>query len=319
MKQTRKIEVVPYNPLWPKQFEEQAEFIKKALGNHCLQVHHVGSTSVPGLPAKPKIDIVAVVKHPFLEEDIKKLEAAHFVYRGEYNIPMHFGFSKRGPLEVNLHVYEEGHPEIELNLTFRDYLKTHPAMRDEYGALKLHLLEKESSFEKDNSMFTGYNLGKDALIRKILKLANFKRLRFVKCAHHAEWEACKKFRQKYFFDKVPIQDPYQWTFNHPEHAHFALCLGTEVIGYAHVELWHKSRAALRIIVVEEGYRNKGYGSQLLQWTETWLKSKGCHTLHTESRPEALSFYKHRGYVPMPFNDPHGHATHPNDTPLGKQL
>jgi len=145
MKETRHIKVTPYNPIWAEQFEAEALQIKKVLQDTRIAVHHVGSTSVPGLPAKPKIDIIAVVKgHP--SETIKKLEEIGFVYRGEYNIPVHCGFSKRGAVEVNLHVYQEGHPEIALNLTFRDYLRSHPQVRDEYGAM--NLISKGHSIER---------------------------------------------------------------------------------------------------------------------------------------------------------------------------
>jgi GrpB-like predicted nucleotidyltransferase (UPF0157 family) len=197
MNVTKKIEVLPYNPLWQEQFEAEAKQIKEALGGICSAIYHVGSTSVPGLAAKPKIDIILSVKdHP--EKTIEKLKPLGFDYRGQFNIPMHYGFNKRGAVNVNLHVYKEGHPEIELNLTFRDYLRSHPKTRDEYAALKLDLLKEKSSFEKKDSFFTGYNLGKDAFIRKVLKAAGFQLLRFVICTHYNEWEMAKKFRSRFF-------------------------------------------------------------------------------------------------------------------------
>jgi GrpB-like predicted nucleotidyltransferase (UPF0157 family) len=128
------IEVVPYNPEWPKMFEAEASAIKEALCDNCIAIHHVGSTSVPGLQAKPKIDIIAVVIDP--ATTISPLESIGIQYRGEYNIPLHYGFSRRGNVDVNLHVYAEGHSEIELNLLFRDYLRSHPEARDKCGALK---------------------------------------------------------------------------------------------------------------------------------------------------------------------------------------
>src|SRR5579872_2938376 len=120
-KKTKKIVVVPYNPDWPKIFEDEALKIKKALGANCLAVHHIGSTSVPGLSAKPVIDMIGVVKTP--EEAIKPLEYLGFKYKGEYNIPMRYYFNRSEGVDTNLHVYAEGHPEIELNLLFRDYLR----------------------------------------------------------------------------------------------------------------------------------------------------------------------------------------------------
>jgi len=316
-KETEKIEVVAYDSRWSEQFEIEATQIKEALGGNCVSILHVGSTAVPGLSAKPKIDMIAVVKNP--EDVIKSLEAIGFDYRGEYNIPMHYGFSKRGKTSVNLHIYQEGNPEIELNLTFRDYLRSHPKIRDEYARLKHALLEKKSSHEKNDSMFTGYNLGKNAFINKVLKLAGFERLRFVICTHYDEWEAAKSLRKRYFFDKINVSDPYEWTFKHENHVHFVLYKGVEIVGYAHIQLWPKSRAAIRIIVIEEKQRNQGFGSQFLKWIEIWLRSKKYKSIHTEASPDSVGFYTHLGYGLMPFNDPDGYEEDPRDTPMGKLL
>lgn len=311
------IEVVPYDPRWPEQFEREAALLKQTLGRECVAVHHVGSTSVPGLAAKPKIDIILVVRH--LEDVLERLATIGFEYRGEYNIPMHGGFSKRGSGSVNLHVYAEGNPEIELNLMFRDYLRSHPALRDEYAALKYKLLQHPESYEKNNSIFTGYNLGKNGFITKVLKLAGFQRLRFVRCTHFDEWAAAKKMRQRYFFDSVCISDPYTWTFTHPDHIHLILYKGVEIIGYAHLLPWPAARVAMRIIVVEEAFRHQGHGRQFLQWIETWLGSKGFQTIHAEASPSAVPFYERLGYTRMPFNDPDGYPRDPRDTPMGKVL
>jgi GrpB-like predicted nucleotidyltransferase (UPF0157 family) len=110
------IQVVPYDPCWPDIFEKEAAFIRQALGDNCWVIHHIGSTSVLGLAAKPKIDMIAVVHDPFLARD--QLESIGIQYRGEYNIPLYYVFSKRGKIDLNVHVCEESHPEIELNLCF---------------------------------------------------------------------------------------------------------------------------------------------------------------------------------------------------------
>lgn len=140
------IEVVLYDPNWPIIFAAESKTIQEALGENCLEIHHIGSTAVPGLVAKPKIDIIAVVNH--LSEVGKQLSSIGIQYQGEYNIPLRYFFSKRSKVNVNLHVYEEDHPEIELNLLFRDYLCSHAAARDEYALLKRQLLVDESSFQK---------------------------------------------------------------------------------------------------------------------------------------------------------------------------
>lgn len=316
-KLTKHIAVIPYNPDWPKIFEAESQKIKNALGENCIAVHHIGSTSVPGLSAKPIIDIVGVIRNP--EKAIQQLESLGFRLKDEYNIPMRYYFNRSEGIETNLHVYQEGHPEIELNLVFRDYLRDHPEARDEYANLKKNLLKDSASFEKKNSMFTGYNLGKDAFIRKVLKAANFKRIRIMKCTHYAEWEAVKRLRQKYFFDPLSIPDPYTWTFDHKEHAHLVLYQGVEIIGYAHIQFWPDQRAALRIIVIDDDYRQHGLGSQFLQLCEQWLKKKGIKSLHNEARPNVVSFYQKNGYIEMPFEDPSGEPPSPQDIAMGKKL
>lgn len=134
-----------------------------------------------------------------------------------------------------------------------------------------------------------------------------------------EWKAARLFRQKYFFDRVPMDDPYMWTFNHPQHVHFVVYIGTNIIGYAHIQLWPDDRAALRIIVIDESYRNKGYGTKFLKFCEKWLSQQNIKKLLVQSRPEAYQFYYKNGYIEMPFNDPDGHETHPDDIEVGKDL
>lgn len=314
---TKKIIVTPYNPDWPNIFEREALAIKERLGTHCLAIHHVGSTSVPGLAAKPIIDMIGVVQDP--NQAIQPLEGLGFKYKGEYNIPMRFYFNRSEGVETNLHVYEEGHPEIELNLLFRNYLRDHLDAREEYAKLKESLLKDKASYEKNHSPFTGYNLGKDAFIRKILKAAGFNRIRIMKCTHYAEWEAAKRLRQKYFFDPLSIVDPYTWTFDHKEHAHLIFYLGVEMIGYAHIQFWPSQRAALRIFVMDENYRYQGLGSQFLQLCEQWLKKIGIHSLHDEARPDAIQFYRKNGYIEMLFDDPSGEPPSPYDVAMGKKL
>lgn len=311
------IEIVPYDPNWPHVFEQEATLIRQVLGSNCLTIHHIGSTSVPGLAAKPKIDMIAVVQDPLLARD--QLEKIGIQYRGEYNIPLHYGFSKRGDIDLNLHVYEESHPEIELNLMFRDYLRNHPNKRDDYARLKKELIQNESSFIKENSPFTNYTLRKGDFIRGVLREAGFNKTRMLKCNDDTEWTAAKHFRNTYFFGPYDIDDPYTWTFNHEEHTHLVLYQGIEIIGYAHIQFWPDQRAAIRIIAVDSMARNQNSGSRFLALIEKWLKSLGVKSIHAQARQSSLRFYLKNGYTDMPFDDPENHESDPNDIPVGKKL
>lgn len=269
---SKKVEVVPYNPEWPKQFVIEAEKIKDALGKSCIEVLHVGSTSVPGLAAKPRIDIIAVLKNT--QNAIENLESIGYEYKGEFNIPFHLGFSRRTEPQVNLHVYEEGNPEIELNILFRDYLRNHPNVRDEYQQLKFDLLKEESAHVKNNSMFRGYTLGKDEFIKTILKKAGFQSLCFRFACHHQELETIKLLRQKYFFDQLGIKDPYDWSVEHNNDLHFVLYKGIEIIGYAYIERNFEGEAFMHIFIIANLFKTKEIENEFRNLCELWLKKEG---------------------------------------------
>ena len=316
--QTNKVEVVPYDLNWPNIFEAEAALIKKALADNCIAIHHVGSTSVPGLAAKPKIDIIAVVQNLFFDKS--QLEAVGYKYRGGFNIPLRKCFTIRNAeRNINLHVFEENDPEIELNILFRDHLRGNPSARDEYALLKCKLIAEDLNHEKNDSIYRGYTLGKHDFIQNILKKSGFNKYRFVLCTHHSEWAAAKHFRNTYFFGPHGIEDPYTWTFKHEKHAHLVLYQGTEIIGYAHIQFWPDQRAAIRIIAIDENKRNQDSGSKFLALIEKWLKSFGVKSIHAESRQSSLRFYLKNGYTNMPFDDPENHESDPNDVPVGKLL
>lgn len=131
-----KIEVVSYDPRWQEIYKREVGPIKKVLGENCLAVHHFGSTSVPGLRAKPKIDILGVV-NDFSLVDIPSLEKLGFEYRGEVILSGRY-LVKDYP-KIHLHLFEEGNPLIERNLIFRDWLRNNKTDRDAYGLLKQEL------------------------------------------------------------------------------------------------------------------------------------------------------------------------------------
>jgi GrpB-like predicted nucleotidyltransferase (UPF0157 family)/GNAT superfamily N-acetyltransferase len=309
--------VAPYDPSWPSIFEGEAANIKSCLGDNLIATYHVGSTAAPGLAAKKNIDILGIVCN---SEEALRLQMIGYVFKGEFNIPLRYFFSKNTPKsKVNLHIYTDGHPEIELNLRFRDYLRSYPSARDEYAELKSRLLLDETSLEKNNSPFVNYTLRKSGFIRNILKLAGFDRLRILKCSDETEWYIAKHFRNKYFFNEMKIDDPYTWTFHSPDHSHLVLYQGVEIIGYAHIQTWPLNRAALRIIVIDETKRNDGFGSSFLRFCEDWLRRGGCKSIHVESSRSALAFYRKNFYIEMPFNDPDFYTSDPEDIAVGKIL
>ena len=117
------IELLPYDPVWPALFAREAVKIRAALGPTAVEVHHAGSTSVPGLSAKPVIDIVLAVPDSTDEGIyVPQLEAAGFQFRFREPEWFEHRFLKGAAPMVNLHVFSHGCAEIERMLIFRDWL-----------------------------------------------------------------------------------------------------------------------------------------------------------------------------------------------------
>ena len=136
---SNKILVSEYDPSWPQHFRLEA-----VLGNRALRIEHTGSTSVPGLAAKPIIDILLVVSNSADEEAYAlALEATGYVLRiSEPDWYEHRMF--KGPdTPINLHVLSLDCPEIYRILLLRDWLRTHPVDRDLYESCKLALAARE--------------------------------------------------------------------------------------------------------------------------------------------------------------------------------
>lgn len=135
------IVLADYNPEWPALYEREAAAIRAALGGQTVQLEHIGSTSVPGLAAKPIIDILLVVPDPTREEAyIAGLEGAGFrlVIRepdfGEHRL------LRKGPHpDINLHVYPPGSEEIDRYLRLRNRLRTNQPDRELYEQVKRKL------------------------------------------------------------------------------------------------------------------------------------------------------------------------------------
>ncbi len=105
-------------------------------------------------------------------------------------------------------------------------------------------------------------------------------------------ECCSTFSSKYSLITWPISDPYTWTFDHQDQIHFVLYEGTIIVGYAHIQLWNDTKAALRIFVIEEEYGIVVLEVSFLKLIEKWLFFKNIATLQVQSSPAAYQFYAH---------------------------
>jgi GrpB-like predicted nucleotidyltransferase (UPF0157 family) len=155
-----------YDPAWPERFAREAVRTRQALGDRALLVEHAGSTAVPGLPAKPIIDIVLCVEDSAAESAyVPTLEAAGYVLRVREPEWHEHRMLKGTDPEVNLHVFTLGSGEVDRMLVFRDRLRAASVDRELYAAAKRALAQREWSYVQQ------YADAKGGIIEEILDRA----------------------------------------------------------------------------------------------------------------------------------------------------
>lgn len=132
--------LVAYDPLWPKEFQVEADRIAKACHELEIRIEHMGSTAVPGLSAKPIIDIAAGVP-PLAEREpyIQALKQLGYRHKGAHGIPGRDYFVRGSPQSHHVHMVSWSSDGWRENLLFRDYLRGNPAVMLEYEILKRQL------------------------------------------------------------------------------------------------------------------------------------------------------------------------------------
>ena len=155
-----------YNPQWPALFLREAARVRKVLSAQVLQIEHVGSTSIPGLAAKPVIDMLLAVADSADEAAyVPAMEGAGYVLRirePQWNEHRLF----KGPdTNINLHVFSQACPEIDRMLLFRDWLRSDVADRELYEHIKRELAKREWRYVQD------YADAKTAAVEEIISRA----------------------------------------------------------------------------------------------------------------------------------------------------
>jgi GrpB-like predicted nucleotidyltransferase (UPF0157 family) len=160
---SREIEIHDYDPRWPELYVREERRIRAALGDRVIRIEHTGSTSVPGLAAKPIVDIALEVPDSADEASyVPALEAAGYVLRiREPEWYEHRCFN--GPdTSVNLHTFSRGCEEFDRMLLFRDRLRSHSAHRALYEAAKRELAARDWKYAQQ------YADAKSEVVREIL-------------------------------------------------------------------------------------------------------------------------------------------------------
>ncbi len=165
----RKVEVVEHNREWRDLFQVESKSVAQALGQSIVAIHHIGSTSIPNIHAKPIIDLLIEVK------DINKVDCNNLAMEkigyealGEFGMVNRRYFRKDNSLGIrthHVHIFEANSAEIERHLAFRDYMIAHPAEAQQYSNLKRKLAQQ---YPRD---IESYMDGKDEFIKNIDKKA----------------------------------------------------------------------------------------------------------------------------------------------------
>ncbi len=253
------INVVPYDPEWENIFKVHEEELRNALSNNCINIYHVGSTSVPGLCAKPVVDIMCVVGD--LRAAAEVLPSLGYEAKGEFNLPLRLFFSRKVPNDVHIHVVKEDSGEIAWNLTFQDYLRANTDARDLYARTKLDLIkEHPEGFKMIEGLFSEYTVKKGEVILEIAKKAGFNDYRFVIVANYNEIEAYKKLLNSAKID-----------FSEKNTFHLCLYKGVEIVAAACVKF---DRANLKAYVKKINALSPGYEQTLKDKIEEWAEFQG---------------------------------------------
>lgn len=160
--------IAPYDPQWPRRFSQLAADLRTALGETARRIDHIGSTAVPGLDAKPVIDVqIAVASLEPLEAYRLPLEALGYVHRADNpDLSKRYFREAPGRSRTHIHVRPCGSWAEQFALLFRDYLRAHPADAQRYAALKYSLAEKHRNDRR------AYTEAKEPFIWEIMQKAD---------------------------------------------------------------------------------------------------------------------------------------------------
>lgn len=147
--------IAPYDATWPEQFQQLAQRLRNALGPVAFRIDHIGSTSVPGLAAKPVIDIqISVADFEPLDAYRLPLESLRYIFRADNPERTKRYFREApGHPRVHIHVRRAGSFSEQFALLFRDYVRTHPDVASQYAQLKIELAQRYSQVE-DRAAYT---------------------------------------------------------------------------------------------------------------------------------------------------------------------
>jgi GrpB-like predicted nucleotidyltransferase (UPF0157 family) len=163
-----KVVLVPHSAEWSGVAQREAGRLGRAIGETLVAVHHIGSTSIPDIMAKPTVDLLPVVRDlGSLDARQEAVQALGYDWCGEFGLPgrRFLRMTVDGKRLFNVHCYEQSNPEVTRHLAFRDYLRAHPDVAREYEAQKI----RAAQLQPDDVLL--YNDAKNDWIKDTEKLA----------------------------------------------------------------------------------------------------------------------------------------------------
>ena len=306
-----RVRLAPYTPKWRRLFEEEKARLQAAIGPYVLDIQHVGSTSIPGMIAKPIIDIgVSVTSFEGARVCIQPVEQLGYEYRGEFGIPLRHYFVKGDPRTHHLHMHELGSPDWENQVLFRDYLIQHPDLAEEYAALKMDLAQR---YPTDRE---AYLEAKAPFIQRVMGMARsavyeIRQATVKDCPGLAQVQVdsyrtayAGLFPQSYllrFSYEEQEQDWREWLAAGTEDVLLvAVSAEDQVMGYvlarADPDLFPGYNAEILALHVRQSSQRKGIGQALLGRAVEELEARECASvmLWTLKGNPARRWYEHLG-------------------------
>ncbi len=163
---TGEVRLTPHSPAWRRKFSAEKLRLKALLQPRHYTLEHIGSTAVPGLDAKPILDIAILIpSFRSLPRWIQALESAGYLYKGEYGLPGRHFFTRGNPVTHHLHLVTPETPHWADWLLFRDYLRATPAAARQYNQTKKRLARRFAANRE------AYTRAKTPLVTKLMRAA----------------------------------------------------------------------------------------------------------------------------------------------------
>ncbi len=299
-RERREVVIADYDPQWPRRFDAERERIGSALGATALRIEHIGSTSVPGLAAKPIVDVLVAVSDvrdessygPALERagyELRVREPEHRMYRTPER-------------DVQVHVWNEGDPEVDRYLVFRDRLRSSADDRNEYELLKRSLAQREWSDVNH------YADAKGPLIKAILARA---RQSHIRRARSSDTPAVADLLGDLGYP-TDVDDAAAQLGRLLDRNDAGVLVHEDeddgepvgLISYHVFDLIYRPRPHCRItaLAVRADRRRRGVARALLEAVEAIALGRGCFRLELTTHPDrddALRFYEACGFEERP--------------------